>query len=102
VDGPVDFLDSLDVVVLDGRCPAGAGGGLFFILTSWAVGSGHGRHLVIALSGTRVVSHTGTEKQWRRLLIVYSGHEVFSGGKIRVVASVLMILMRGLNDESDD
>jgi hypothetical protein len=76
MDGPVDFLDSLDVILLDGGCPAvGAAALCRAILTRCAVrGENAGDLVVVSRARTRVVSHTVTEEQWRCLLVVCSGH----------------------------
>lgn len=75
VNGPVDLLDSLDVVLLDRGRPAAADAALYrAILTGCAVRGEDAGDLVIGRGRTRVVSHTVTEKQWRCLLIVCSGH----------------------------
>ncbi len=77
--GPVNFLDALDGVLFDGGL-VGAGCALLCILGLFggcAVRGQDARHLVVgAVSRTRVVSHTVTEKQWECVLIVCSGHEM--------------------------
>jgi hypothetical protein len=77
-DAPVDFLDSLDIIILDGHPTANA---LFSsIWASCAVGSAEDLRVLVVVGLSRtltlvVVNHTGTEKQWRCVLIALSGHD---------------------------